>query len=260
MIQGGIAGLTAATQFVVAIVLMLIYSLPLGGAFLLTVPFYLLLMVYSSRRVAPTYESLEEEYGRFRSEQIDAIKGIATVKAMGAEDGMRGVLVRNLRELGRKAFRSDFTIMAYQGITQVVTFVTVVAFLFFGALEVLAHNLTIGGLIAFNSLIVLANAPLGALLALWDEWLQSRVLLGRMQDIFDYGEEQPGAPGAFRAVRPSKGTWPSVGRPFTIQTHRQPRSWRTSPSRFQPGRRRRSWAVRALVNPPWSSVWQDCCR
>jgi ATP-binding cassette subfamily B protein len=205
VVQGGMAGVTAATQFVVAVAIMLAYSPLMGGLFLLTVPLYALLMLYSSRRVAPTFESLEEEYSRFRSRQIDGIKGIATVKAMGAEDGMRRMLVENLRELGRRMFRSDFTIMAYDGVTSIVTFLTVVAFLFIGALEVLAHHLTIGGLIAFNSLILLANAPLGTLLGLWDQWQQSKVLLGRVQDIFDYGEEQPGAADAYRPVTTLEG-------------------------------------------------------
>jgi ABC-type bacteriocin/lantibiotic exporter with double-glycine peptidase domain len=205
VVQGGLAGLTAATQFIAAIVIMIVYSPLMGGLFLLTVPLYALLMRYSSRRVMPTFESLEEEYGRFRSRQIDGIKGIATVKAMGAEQGMRRMLVENLRELGRRMFRSDFTLMAYEGVASVVTFLTVVAFLFIGALEVLAHHLSIGGLIAFNSLILLANSPLGTLLSLWDNWLQSKVLLGRLQDIFDYGEEQPGGPEAYRPVPTLEG-------------------------------------------------------
>jgi ATP-binding cassette subfamily B protein len=205
VVQGGLAGITAATQFLVALVIMLVYSPLMGALFLLTVPLYALLMRYSSRRVAPTFESLEEEYGRFRSRQIDGIKGIATVKAMGAEEGMQRMLVENLRELGRRMFRSDFTIMAYEGVASVVTFLTVVVFLFIGALEVLAHHLTIGGLIAFNSLILLANAPLGTLLGLWDDWLQSKVLLGRVQDIFDYGEEQPGGADAYRPVPTLEG-------------------------------------------------------
>jgi ATP-binding cassette subfamily B protein len=205
LVQGGMVALTAATQFIAAIVFMFAYSPLMGALFLLTVPCYVLLMRYSSRRVAPTFESLEEEYGRFRSRQIDGIKGIATVKAMGAEEGMRRLLVDNLRELGRRMFQSDFTIMAYEGVASTVTFLTVVAFLFIGALEVLAHNLSVGGLVAFNSLILLANAPLGTLLGLWDSWLQSKVLLGRVQDIFDYGEEQPDGARSYRPVPTLEG-------------------------------------------------------
>jgi ATP-binding cassette subfamily B protein len=205
LVQGGMVGLTAATQFIAAVVFMFAYSPLMGSLFLLTVPVYVLLMRFSARRVAPTFESLEDEYGRFRSRQIDGIKGIATVKAMGAEDGMRRLLVENLRELGRRMFLSDFTIMAYEGVASTVTFLTVVAFLFIGALEVLAHNLTVGGLVAFNSLILLANAPLGTLLGQWDSWLQSKVLLGRVQDIFDYGEEQPPGARPYRGVPTLEG-------------------------------------------------------
>ena len=205
LVQGGLTGLTAGTQFTVAVIFMFAYSPLLGGLFLITVPVYVLLMRFASRRVAPTFESLEEEYGRFRSRQIDGIKGMATVKAMGAEEGMQRLLVDNLRELGRRMFRSDFTIMAYEGIASSITFLTVVVFLFLGALVVLAHHLTIGGLVAFNSLILLANAPLGTLLGLWDSWLQSKVLLGRVQDIFDYGEEQPAGAVAYRRVPTLEG-------------------------------------------------------
>jgi ABC-type bacteriocin/lantibiotic exporter with double-glycine peptidase domain len=193
VVQGGLTAMTAATQFIVAIVIMLIYSPLMGLLFLLTVPAYMALMGFSSRRVAPTFEALEEATALFRSRQLDAIRGIATVKAMGREDGIRAVLVENLRELGRRMFRSDFTLMAYQGVVSVVTFLTEVVFLLIGALEVLAGHLTIGGLVAFNALILLANAPLGTLLGLWDQVQMSRVLLGRIQDIFDYGEEQPDA-------------------------------------------------------------------
>ncbi len=205
VVQGGLAGMTAATQFVVAVAIMLAYSRLMGALFLLTVPLYVLMMRYSSRRVAPTFESLEEEYGRFRSRQYDGIKGIATIKAMGAEDGMRRMLVENLRELGNRMFRSDFTIMAYEGVVSAATFLTIVVFLFIGALEVLAGHLSVGGLVAFNSLILLASAPLGTLLNLWDRWLMSKVLLGRVQDIFDYGEEQPGQLDSYRPVPTLEG-------------------------------------------------------
>ena len=204
-VQGGVAAMTAATQFIVAVVIMFVYSPLMGALFLLTVPLYALLMRYASRRVAPTIEALEEEYGRFRSRQIDGMRGIATVKAMGREDGIRRVLVENLRALGDRMFRSEFTLLAYSGVTQAVLFLTIVGFLFIGALEVLDHQLTLGGLVAFNALILLATAPLGTLLGLWDSWLTSKVLLGRIQDIFDYGEEQPGAAEDYRPVPTLEG-------------------------------------------------------
>ena len=39
-----------------------------------------------------------------------------------------------------------------------------------GALEVLHHDLTIGQLVAFNGLVLLANAPIVTVLAMWDRF------------------------------------------------------------------------------------------
>jgi ATP-binding cassette subfamily B protein len=55
---------------------------------------------------------------------------------------------------------------------------------------VLNGSLTIGELVAFNALVVLANAPLQILLSMWDQLQISHVLLGRMNDIFEQEPEQ----------------------------------------------------------------------
>jgi len=73
-------------------------------------------------------------------------------------------------------------------------------FLYIGARQVLAHDMTLGELVAFNALVLLAIAPLSSLLGTWDRWQMSRVLLGRVQDIFDYGAEQEGDPETYRPV------------------------------------------------------------
>ena len=56
--------------------------------FLATVPVYVGLMRFSSKRLRPMFDSLEEAFGRYDSHQIDAIKGIETVKALGGRDGV----------------------------------------------------------------------------------------------------------------------------------------------------------------------------
>ena len=205
LVQGGLVALTAATQLLAALVIMFIYSWLMALLFVAVLPLYLVLVRFSSRRVAPTFEGLEEEFARFRSRQIDGIKGIATVKALGAEEGLRRVLVDNVTQLSQRAFRSDFTLMAYEGVVSVVTFVVVVVFLFIGAHEVLAHTMSLGELVAFNALVLLAIAPLSTLLGTWDRWQMSRVLLGRVQDIFDYSAEQDADEGTYLPVRSLQG-------------------------------------------------------
>jgi ABC-type bacteriocin/lantibiotic exporter with double-glycine peptidase domain/CRP-like cAMP-binding protein len=205
VVQQGTVALGAVTQLLAALTVMFVYSWKLAALFVATTPIYVVLMRYSALRMRPTFESVEDEYARFAARQNDGIRGIATVKAMGVEDHLRGVLVENLRTLGSRLYRSDLTMMAYEGVVQVVTFLIVVLFVWLGALEVLAHNLTIGELVSFNALILLATTPLIILLRLWDQWQLSRVMLGRLQDIFDFTPEQEQGPDAFRSVPTLEG-------------------------------------------------------
>jgi ABC-type bacteriocin/lantibiotic exporter with double-glycine peptidase domain len=190
LIQNGVMAVTALTQLVVAVVIMLIYSWVLALIYLACAPFYLSLMRYSSRRIRPMFDSVEAGHGRYQSRQIDAIRGIATVKTMGAEDGLRRRMQTEFGELRAKLFRADLVSMVYEGLTNIVTFLIYAIFLFFGALEVLHHNLTIGGLVSFNALVLLANGPLLELLAMWDRLQFVAVLMGRLQDVVEQEPEQ----------------------------------------------------------------------
>src|SRR6185436_7161586 len=114
-------------------------------------PLYAALMKYSSKRLRPMFDELEECYGKYASHQIDAIKGIETVKAMGAESSLREMMLGEFHGLSRKQFKSDFTSMTYDGAVQTVTFLSMVLFLWAGARQVTNDRLTIGGLVAFNS-------------------------------------------------------------------------------------------------------------
>ena len=190
LVENAVRGLTSITQLAAALVLMFAYSPTLAFAFLATVPLYVLLMRYSARRLRPLFAGLEEEFGRYQSQQIDAIQGIESVKAAGAEPALRERLLGNFLRLARRRFDADLTIMGYEGAIQSVGFLSLIVFLFVGARQVLAGELTIGGLVAFNALVALANAPIGALLSLWDNYQLSSVLVDRLNDILEHDPEQ----------------------------------------------------------------------
>ena len=70
-------------------------------------------------------ESLEESFGRYQSQQIDAIRGIETVKSLGAEEGLRRASASARFSLvADRIFRSEFMITSYQGAIQLVTFLS----------------------------------------------------------------------------------------------------------------------------------------
>ncbi len=200
-VQQGVEALTAATQLVVAIVLMFVYSRLLAVVFLAVVPVYVGLMRLSNRRLRPMYDSLEESWGKYHSRQIDAIKGIETVKSIGAEELLRSRLLDQFRGLSRRLFRADFTVMLFEGAVNLVTFISLALFLWVGAHQVLDGHLTVGGLVSFNALVLLASGPLELLVSMWDEFQLASVLLNRLNDVFEQEPEQGADRTGLRPVR-----------------------------------------------------------
>jgi ATP-binding cassette subfamily B protein len=205
LIQHGVNGLTAGTQLVAAILLMVLYSPFLSLVYLATTPLYVLLMRASTKWLKPVFDSLEEVFGRYGSAQIDAIKGIETVKALGAESSLRQILLNQFHALAQKQFRADFTMMSYQGGVTAVTFLSTTIFLWAGAHQVMNGALTIGGLVAFSSLVALANMPITTLLSMWDSFQLGSVLLDRLNDVFDQRPEQGEDHSALMPVRSLEG-------------------------------------------------------
>jgi ATP-binding cassette subfamily B protein len=190
LVQNGVRALTAVVQLFAALLLMFLYSKLLTLVFLLTAPLYALLMWFSARFLQPIFHALEEAFGKYHSYQIDAIKGVETVKALGAESALREVMLGEFLGIARRQFNADFTIMCYEGAVRAVSFLSMILFLWVGALQVMNGSMTIGALVAFNALVALADGAIGVLLPLWDHWQIATVLLNRLHDIFAQEPEQ----------------------------------------------------------------------
>jgi ABC-type bacteriocin/lantibiotic exporter with double-glycine peptidase domain len=190
-INRGVICLTAAAQVIVAVTMMAILSWRLTLVYVITaVPLYWALMWYVQARLKPTYEGLEECWGKYQSRQIDSIRGIETVKAMGAEESLRRILLNQFDDLSDKVYRADRALMLFNGAVQLVSFLSLALFLWLGALQVLQNTLTVGGLIAFNALVLSSNQPIVTIVMAWDVLQHTLVLLGRLNDILEREPEQ----------------------------------------------------------------------
>ena len=190
LVQYGVASLTAATLLLASLGLMLVYSPTLTLVFLSVTPLYAVLMLFAARRLRPLYDDLEKAFGRYGSHQIDAIKGIETVKSLGAEGAFRDLMVNEFNAVATRRLRADFTAMAFDGGVQSLTVLALIVFLWAGAAQVLSGDLTIGAFVAFNSLVALANPQIVTLLTTWDALQEVRVLLDRLADVFEQEPEQ----------------------------------------------------------------------
>ena len=205
LVQNGVNGLTAVAQIGAALALMSVYSPLLAAVFLAVAPLYAGLMRFSSRKLRPMFDELEEAYGKYHSHQIDAIKGIETVKALGAESRLREKMLDEFHGLASKQFKSSFVLMGYDGAVQMVGFLSMAMFLFVAAHRVMDGEMTIGAMVAFNSLVAMANAPILTLLSMWDNWQLAAVLLNRMNDIFESEPEQGSDHSHLQPVRTLEG-------------------------------------------------------
>jgi ATP-binding cassette subfamily B protein len=206
VVQNGVRAVTAAMEILAALALMFVYSSFLALVFLITVPLYALLMIFSQRWLRPIFNKLEDAFGKYHSQQIDAIKGIETVKALGSEGAFREMLLREFLSIANQEFRADFTVMSYQALVHTVSFLSMILFLWFGALEVMQGHMTIGALVAFNALVALANGAIGMLLPLWDSVQVASVLLNRLEDVYEQEPEQGSDHSRLLPVRTLEGT------------------------------------------------------
>ena len=205
MVIQGVSGLTSLATFVVALALMASYDWLLTLVFLATAPLYVGLMRFSSKRLRPMFASLEEAFGRYGSQQIDAIKGIETVKSVGAEAAFRKRMLAQFTTLAHRVFRADFTMMSYEAMISTVTLVTIVLFLWVGSLRVIDGAMNVGQLVAFNTLVLMANGPLLVLLDIWDDLQYGKVLLNRLNDIVEHEPEQGADQSALAPVQTIEG-------------------------------------------------------
>ncbi len=205
VVQNGVVALTALAQLTAALVLMFTTSVLLALLYLLALPAYLALMRFAARRLRPIFDSLEDAFSRYSSRQIDGIRGIESVKAMGAEDALRRELLTEFRGLSRRLFKADLTGMLYEGGVQLVSFLSLAIFIGIGALQVLSGALSVGGLVAFSTLVALASAPAAVLLSLWDQAQFIRILLTRLSDVFAEEPEQGADHTGLRTVRTLAG-------------------------------------------------------
>jgi ABC-type bacteriocin/lantibiotic exporter with double-glycine peptidase domain len=107
--------------------------------------------------------------------------------------------------VANKIFRADYFSMSYEGAIEAVTFLSVGLFLWAGAYQVLDGHLSIGALVAFNSLVALATVPIRNLLTLWDNLQRCEVLLNRLDDVFQHEPEQGYDRSLLKAVRTLAG-------------------------------------------------------
>jgi len=133
---------------------------------------------------------------------MEALGGVETVKGMGIERPVRLKWEKKYAKALEVAYRSQSFSIGIGLAGQLLNAATTVAILWAGANLVLARELTIGQLIAFNALMGSVLAPLMGLVGLWSMLNDAAVAMERLGDVLDLEPEQKPEDMASRVALP----------------------------------------------------------
>ena len=133
---------------------------------------------------------------------METLGGVETVKGMGIERPVRLKWERKYARALEVQYRAQsFHIMVGLA-SQLMHAATTIAILWLGASLVLARELSIGQLIAFNALMGSVLSPLMGLVGLWGLANDAGVAMERLGDVLDIEPEQKAADMPSRVVLP----------------------------------------------------------
>lgn len=170
---------------IVFFAVMYLYSPLLTLIVALTIPIYLAISIFIT---PPLRARLDEKFKRGAENQsflVETVTGIGTLKAMAVEPRMRDRWEKQFAGYIQTGW--EVTVLSNWGshLIQLVSKLTTVAILFFGAQAVIAGDLSVGSLVAFNMLSGRVAQPILRLSQLWQDFQQVRISVDRLGDILN---------------------------------------------------------------------------
>ena len=164
---------------------MYLYSPFLTLIVALTIPVYVLISAFIT---PPLRARLDEKFQRGAENQaflVETVTGIGTLKSMAVEPRMRDRWEKQFAGYIKTGW--DVTVLSTWGshLIQLVSKLTTVGILFFGAKAVINGELSVGSLVAFNMLAGRVAQPILRLSQLWQDFQQARISVDRLGDILN---------------------------------------------------------------------------
>jgi subfamily B ATP-binding cassette protein HlyB/CyaB len=168
---------------------MFLYSITLTWIVIGSLPFYVLISI----AVTPVLRHrLNEKFNRGADSQaflVEAVTAAETVKAMAIEPRMQQRWEEQLGGYVRASFRTQTLGNIASQLVQFINKATIVLTLYFGAKAVIAGDMTVGELVAFNMLTARVAQPVLRIAQLWQDFQQTRISFARLGDILNTPRE-----------------------------------------------------------------------
>jgi ATP-binding cassette, subfamily B, bacterial HlyB/CyaB len=168
---------------------MFFYSETLSFIVLASLPFYALVSIF----VTPLFRKrLNERFARGADNQaflVETLTAAETIKAMAVEPQMQLRWEEQLAAYVQASFRAQTLGNVGTQVVQYINKATMILTLYFGAKAVIAGDLTVGELVAFNMLSARVSQPVLRISQLWQDFQQTRISVARLGDILNSPRE-----------------------------------------------------------------------
>lgn len=179
----------------VFLAVMYLYSPWLTLIVICSIPAYVAL----SMAVTPEFRRrIEEKFNRGAENQtflVESIVGVETLKAMAVEPQMQRRWEDQLAGYVAAGFRTARLANFASNTAQLISKAVIVATMWFGARAVVAGDMTVGQLVAFNIMAGRVSGPVLRLAQLWQDLQQVRISVDRLGDILNAPVEISGGGG-----------------------------------------------------------------
>jgi ATP-binding cassette subfamily B protein len=185
--------------------LMLYYNAKLTLLALAFMPGYALLTFIVTPIMRRQYREAFQREAEAESHLVESVAAVGTVKATAAERRIRwkweGLMVRALNV----QFRSALTNIGAYSVGSILQTLSATFLLWYGAHLVMADELSVGQLMAFNVLVGSVTHPILNLIDLWHDFQEVNVALERLNEVFDARPEEDPLKKALTRLPPVRG-------------------------------------------------------
>lgn len=169
----------------VYIVAMFFYSVMLGTLVLLSLPVFVVLTAVFTpvmkKQLFVRFGALAENYSML----VESVTGIQTIKALALEPQFNRKWEQSLAHFVKLSFTAATTANIYQSLGHLLQLLVTLAVLWVGAGQVMAGNLSVGQLVAFNMLAGQVTQPVLRLVNLWRTFQEAQLSVDRLGDLLN---------------------------------------------------------------------------
>lgn len=166
-------------------VVLWLYSPLLTGVVLATLPFYIVLSLV----ITPILRHRLDEKFKYGAQNqaflTESISGMETVKSLAVEPNLQRQWESQLADYVHASFRTQHLSNIAGQIAGFINKMMTLGIIWFGAHLVMAGDLTIGALVAFNMIAGRVSGPILKLVQLWQDFQQAGISLERLGDILN---------------------------------------------------------------------------